>query len=234
MPPSARLYCVILDGLIGAGKSTFIKKIVDFYENQPLWKEEFTLVPVYENCDRFNNFGRFKPLELFYNNPDQYAMPVQMHIVNCLNATMKEITADLYSTKPIILLCDRSLYSPMYFTSLLNKRNLLSDFAKEIVSVYTEHEASNTESSCNLHYLLYFHLDTPVDVCLDRIHKRAREFEQTSVMDAGYLVQLSRSLDDHVAWWQKQLGEESRIHKLTSTDESDMEMILCEIRSRLR
>jgi deoxyadenosine/deoxycytidine kinase len=138
---------IIVEGLIGVGKSTFTTEA----------SELFNLTPMYESVDD-NPF-----LEKFYTDESsRWAYTLQMHFLY-----------DRFSKHlPENTMLDRSIFGDICFANILKDEGTLTD--EEHFS-YLKH--FNMLKPFIPHIDLCIHLHIEVDQALERISKRGRDFE---------------------------------------------------------
>ena len=138
---------IIVEGLIGVGKSTFTTEA----------SQLFKLKPMYESVED-NPF-----LEKFYNDdPKRWAYTLQMHFL--YDRFAKHL--------PDHTISDRSIYGDIGFANILHADGVLSD---EEHASYMKH--FKTLTPFLPHVDLCIHLHVSVDQAMERISKRGREFE---------------------------------------------------------
>lgn len=145
---------VVMEGLIGSGKTTCLERLRDLY-NVPIMLE-----PVIE----------WEPyLQLFYQDQRRWAFTLQMKIVQTLR--------DEAATLPACVIRERSIDATRHvFVKNLVERGMLIDKEVDLIDQFIP-----CESYRRFHHLLY--IDTPPEVCMERISQRARASELS--VDSG-------------------------------------------------
>lgn len=160
---------------IGGGKSTLLNCFAKKY-NLKIHNAKIIEEPVH----LFRKYCQYNPLELTYTSP-QGNMPLcQLHFIRCL----KKVYCDARETRPSIIITERSLYSPIIFTTFLHGQGFLTEFSKDFLI----NEALNVISENNFPFLgsdKLFFLNTPVNTCIERVKLRGRVEEQTSTFELG-------------------------------------------------
>lgn len=215
-PPELLLFFV--DGVCGAGKSWLIKNFnVD--DNKT---DNLRIIKVFEDEASFNSYGEYAPLSLTQRDPRMNGVVCQFHIIECLNERLRKIVLDLRNrppqatTKYIILLMDRSLYSPLVFSRLLQDQGHMSMFSCTFLQDTTIRKADETLKDLNLKVIGLFLLDTPINVCLKNIKIRSRYYEILNAQSRGYtlnyLYNMRLRYTDHLLWWKRAKGLENIFH----------------------
>ncbi len=170
---------IIVEGNIGAGKSTFLRLINDLLDVQV----------VYEPHEQWQNIDGENILDSFYKDKNRWSYTFQSYAF--ITRIMAQEQADKTSYKPLQIL-ERSVYSDRYcfaknlfemgeMTSLEWK--LYQDWWGWFVKHYTKKPTG------------FIYLQTPPQVCYDRLLKRARSEE--AAVPLHYLSSLH---DQHENW----------------------------------
>lgn len=141
---------VIIDGTVGAGKSTLMNILKD------LGFEAFP-EPVVDN----------PLLDKFYHDKEKYSFPLQIEFLNKRFAHLKASKAFERVT------LDRSIYNDIVFAQMLRDSG---DLPSEFYSIYEE-LLENMLEHCEPPTLMIY-LQISVDEAIRRIQKRGRDFEQ--------------------------------------------------------
>ena len=143
---------IIIEGIIGAGKTTFSKILAE--ELEAIWLKE----PDEENGNPY--------LARFYKDPKRWALTMQMHLLNVrykmhLNAQF----INQYNNKNVVL--DRSYFGDTAFARLqLNNGSINNDEYNTYKLFF------NNMTSLVLLPKMCIYLDTSPDVASKRINKR--------------------------------------------------------------
>lgn len=202
------VFCAIIDGIIGSGKSSLLQSTMKLFAEDSKLNEEINLIPFFEPSDEFNRYKQFHPLSLFSQDKKTNGFPTQLHIIKCINNAMQNVLSSKLTNehKHNILISDRSLYSPLVFSSLLRQTNIINEFSYQLLVEETIREAAKIEQEYNIEYLMLYQLETPVDICMERIESRARDYEINGGVDRKYLMDMCTCYTDHSLWWSGQLG----------------------------
>jgi deoxyadenosine/deoxycytidine kinase len=152
--------CIVVEGNIGAGKSTVLRRI-----------EALGFKVFYENVERW------KPLlELFYKDPSRWSFALQVAILH--DMCQQRIDADKVDSElhPVVFF-ERSPASNMIFAKISGQLGTISKIELETYNLLYK-DMSWTPDVTVL-------VDTPVAVCMERIRRRNREGEQG--IDVKYL-----------------------------------------------
>ena len=158
-------------GIPGAGKTYLINSLLNYFNTCTNLEAKIVLEPV-EKFERFFHNGRFYlPFKEFSINPKRAALAIQMHILCTVSYELRSALIDAQNFD--IILLDRDLTSCKIFSHLLFNKGYLNDF--ELASL--EHAIDKLilelpETDLNIF------LDTPVEICSQRIQARSRLGEQ--------------------------------------------------------
>lgn len=145
---------MFIDGLIGAGKTTFLKKYED-------------LSVIYEPVEEWVASGK---LEKFYSNQEIYAFEWQEYV---LTTFIDHIRKNLQGK---FVLVERGHVSAFrIFTYMFWQDKKITDF--QYFYLKKLHDDFNNEI-INMGYTSsYVYLDTDIDVCMQRVEDRNRQGE---------------------------------------------------------
>lgn len=160
---------IVIDGVVGAGKSTLARKISDKLG-----------IPIYEELQ---NQTTMNLLEEFYKDKKRWAFTLQIHFLNERFRMIKEI----HKNGGGIL--DRSIFGDRIFASMLNEDGYMTD---DEFSTYTTLLDNMLEHSQNPHFLIY--IDCDIETAMSRIKKRGRDMEQS--VDRHYWSRLNEKYQD--------------------------------------
>lgn len=168
---------IVIEGNIGAGKTTLAKKIAEEY-NAKMIPEDFAENPF---------------LPKFYKNPDKYSFPLELSFLadryQQLNNEIR--TRDLF--KPFIV-------ADYYFTkSLIFAQNTLSDdeygLYRRIFNIIYDSIPKPD---------LYVYLFCDIDTLMRNIHKRGRSYEQN--IQPEYLEKIQNGYFDYMKLHQDEMS----------------------------
>ncbi len=163
---------IVIDGVVGAGKSTLAQKISDKLG-----------IPIYEELQ---NQTTLNLLEEFYKDKKRWAFTLQIHFLNERFKMIKEI----HKNGGGIL--DRSIFGDRIFASMLNEDGYMTD---DEFSTYSTLLDNMLEHSKNPSLLVY--IDCDLETAMSRIRKRGREMEQS--VDEVYWKRLNQKYKD---WYE--------------------------------
>ena len=180
---------ISVDGNIGSGKSTFIKKLKEYYSNpQHCQGKKFCFLQ--EPIHIWNNIKDSDGktiLECFYANPEKYAFSFQMMAYISRLALIKEaleLSYDIIITERCIF-TDKNIFAKMLFDS--KKMNQIE------YKIYNTWFNEFIKDFPEVHYI---YLQTDPQIAYDRIIKRGRVGENIS------LEYLTSCHDYHEKWFQ--------------------------------
>jgi deoxyadenosine/deoxycytidine kinase len=145
---------IVVDGVVGAGKSTLAQKLSDKLG-----------IPIYHELQ---NQTTMNLLEEFYKDKKRWAFTLQIHFLNERFRMIKEI----HKNGGGIL--DRSIFGDRIFASMLNEDGYMTD---EEFSTYSTLLDNMLEHSKNPTLLVYINCD--LETAMERIKIRGREMEQS-------------------------------------------------------
>lgn len=158
---------IIVEGNIGAGKSTFLRLINDLLD----------VHVVYEPHDQWQDIGGENLLDAFYKDKNRWAYTFQSYAF--ITRIKAQEQADASSSKTVQIL-ERSVYSDRYcFAKNLFEMGdmsplewkLYQDWWGWFVRHYTKKPSG------------FIYLQTPPEVCYNRLVKRARTEESSVPLD---------------------------------------------------
>ena len=180
-----RIYSI--EGNIGAGKTTILKIIEKSFKD---------IAFVEEPISKWQNIGNENLLEKFYENPERWCFSFEFY--SMLTKVEALIKAANYNQSIIII--ERSLLSNKIFIDISKEMDKLNNMEYNILLKTWDFYIQNVYPQ--LSGIIY--LNTPVDVCVNRIIQRNRN-EECNV-DKSYLNILHEKF--------KELSNESTIPTL--------------------
>ena len=171
---SKKIYA--LEGNIGAGKTTIMKIIGNYFTSV-----EFVEEPV----KQWQNLGGMNLLDAFYTDPQRWGFSFEFYsMLTKIQAVLNAANSD----KQVIVI-ERSILSNKIFMDLSHELGKLSDM--EYKMLLTTFDFYLLHVYPQLSGIIY--LDTPVDECIKRITKRNRG-EECSI-ERSYLQSIKDKLD---------------------------------------
>jgi deoxyadenosine/deoxycytidine kinase len=144
---------IVVDGVVGAGKSTLAQKISDKMG-----------IPIYHELQ---NKTTMSLLEDFYRDKGRWAFTLQIHFLNERFKMIKEI----HRKGGGIL--DRSIFGDKIFASMLNEDGWMTDDEFQTYQTLLDNMLEHVK---NPQILVY--IDCDLDTAKSRIKGRGREMEQ--------------------------------------------------------
>lgn len=166
---------VVIEGNIGSGKSYLLEHLRSSSVNTS------KILFVDEPVQLFENYNGHKPLKLLEEDPQHEATAVQLHIICTLRKYYNSIFKKNFTTETEIIICDRYFVSALIFIETLYRCEYISHFAKTVLEAEVKEHLPMFPKVTGV-----FFLDTPVELCINRIQSRARPGE-TRLVDWKYL-----------------------------------------------
>jgi deoxyadenosine/deoxycytidine kinase len=160
---------IIIDGVVGAGKSTLSTKL----------SEKLNIPIFYE----LQNNSTMSLLESFYSDKKRWSFALQIHFLNERFKMIKEIH------KKGCGILDRSIFGDRIFASMLHEDGYMSNVE---FGTYTTLLDNMLEHVKNPDLLIY--IDCDLETALDRIRIRGREMEQS--VDVKYWNRLNEKYQE--------------------------------------
>jgi len=180
-----RIYSI--EGNIGAGKTTILKIIEKSFKD---------IAFVEEPISKWQNIGNENLLEKFYENPERWCFSFEFYSM----LTKVEALIKAANCNQSIIIIERSLLSNKIFIDISKEMDKLNNMEYNILLKTWDFYIQNVYPQ--LSGIIY--LNTPVDVCVNRIIQRNRN-EECNV-DKSYLNILHEKF--------KELSNESTIPTL--------------------
>ncbi len=187
-----RIQIVSVEGLMGTGKSSSLSHSVwDELVSSPQLAIRFVLEPV----EKFCKYGKYNPLQLYYEDPEKNIVATQLHIMRMVVEHYVENIKDAQSEavragkKDLLIICERSPEACLVFLRHHYMRGRLSQFTRQYL--YDEW----TMLTNNIPLPEYFiKLNASLHTCLKRIRGRGRAGEQH--INAARLDELAIAYDE--------------------------------------
>jgi deoxyadenosine/deoxycytidine kinase len=175
---------VSIEGNIGAGKSSIIRKMKEKYASNPdvVFVEE--PVHIWDGiCDEAGT----PILKLFYENPEKHAFAFQqMAYITRITLLRKTIKENPHCK---VIICERSLDADRnIFAKMLFDDGIISKVCFQIYNLIYD------EFTCGFPIDRCIYIDADPEVCAERISKRARSGE--SGIALTYLAKCKKYHDD--------------------------------------
>lgn len=162
---------IIIDGVVGAGKSTLSEKI-----------SKTLNIPVFYELQ---NQTTMNLLEDFYRDKSRWSFALQIHFLNERFRMIKEI----HKNGSGIL--DRSIFGDRIFAQMLNEDGWMTDDEFDTYSTLLNNMLEHAKKPDLLVYI-----DCDLETAMSRINKRGREMEQK--VDEIYWKRLN---DKYTSWY---------------------------------
>jgi deoxyadenosine/deoxycytidine kinase len=181
---------LIIEGNIGAGKSTFLK-IVNSY---------LDIDPVAEPVEKWQKVGEYNLLDKFYSDTKRWAYTFQTYAF-----VTRVLEQEEYAKKAVsdTLVIERSVYSDRYcFAKNCYEMGVMTDLEWSLYKEWFSWLVDNY--TIKPHGFIY--LQTNPDICLNRLKIRHRQEESPVGLD--YLKKLH---DKHESWLLSKMNVASYI-----------------------
>ncbi|XP_006872464.1 PREDICTED: deoxyguanosine kinase, mitochondrial isoform X1 [Chrysochloris asiatica] len=189
-----------IEGNIAVGKSTFVKLLKETYpewhiatEPVATWQDiQAQATGTQKGCTT-QNLGNL--LDMMYGDPARWSYTFQtFSFMSRLKVQLEPFFEKPLQAKEQVQVFERSVYSDRYiFAKNLFENGSLSDVEWHIYQYWHTFLLQEFASRLRLHGFIY--LQATPQVCLKRLHQRAREEEKG--VGLGYLEQLH---GQHEAW----------------------------------
>ena len=166
-----------IEGNIGAGKTTILNIIGQHFDDVTF---------VEEPVSQWQNLGGCNLLEKFYQDPERWGFSFEFY---SMLSKIKCLLKAAESEKNIVII-ERSLLSNKIFFDISKDMNKLNDLEYGmLINTYNFYKQ-------NVYPILngIIYLNTPVDVCVQRIIQRNRGGENN--LDKNYLLMLKEKFDE--------------------------------------
>ncbi|XP_027972088.1 deoxyguanosine kinase, mitochondrial isoform X2 [Eumetopias jubatus] len=187
-----------IEGNIAVGKSTFVKLLTKTY---PEWHIATEPIATWQSVQAVGTQKAFTAqslgnlLDMMYQEPARWSYTFQtFSFMSRLKVQLEPFPEKLLQAENAIQIFERSVYSDRYiFAKNLFENGSLSDIEWHIYQDWHSFLLQEFASQLRLHGFIY--LQATPQVCLKRLHQRAREEEKG--VELEYLEQLH---SQHEAW----------------------------------
>ncbi|XP_004369247.1 deoxyguanosine kinase, mitochondrial isoform X1 [Trichechus manatus latirostris] len=187
-----------IEGNIAVGKSTFVKLLTKTY---PEWHIATEPVATWQDVQAAGTQKAFATrnlgnlLDMMYREPARWSYTFQtFSFMSRLKTQLEPVSEKPLQAKELVQVFERSVYSDRYiFAKNLFENGSLSDIEWHIYQSWHSFLLQEFASRLRLHGFIY--LQATPQVCLKRLHQRARAEEKG--VELAYLEQLH---GQHEAW----------------------------------
>jgi deoxyadenosine/deoxycytidine kinase len=167
---------ISVDGNIGAGKSTFLEEVAEYYRDDP------TVIILKEPVDKWTKLmdpdTNISLLESYYENPITFAFPFQVYIlqtlIQAMDATIKA------NPQCRLLICERSILTSRHvFSRMLHYHEVMNPIEYQIY----ENMFQMIPHIEKYYPTKIFYLKVDPMLCHDRVQLRNRKGEEDITND---------------------------------------------------
>jgi deoxyadenosine/deoxycytidine kinase len=162
---------VVIDGVIGAGKSTWIEHIAD-----ALKILNIKTITIPEPVDEWK---KTNILQDFYANKKMNAFKFQIFVLYSCVKKLNEGIDEALRTGARLVLVERSIYSHRLFANVLHEEKNMSDLEYDTY----EFVWKAIEKSIRIHPTHFVYLNHDMLTCMSRIRQRGRKCELKQVTE---------------------------------------------------
>jgi deoxyadenosine/deoxycytidine kinase len=218
MTEAQQFVLLSLEGNIGSGKSTVLRKLKETY---PEWI--FVDEPVGEWLALKNNNGE-SLLEVFYKDKSRWSYTFQNAAVLYRYKKLRAALDTVPLGKPAVIVMERSIETDrQIFCRMLHKDGFIDDLEKKLYEDWFEHLNTMLPQVDG-----YIYINTGPELSFSRIAKRAREGE--SVIPLAYLQELEVY---HKNWLFNEQNDKTVLDFTNQSDDVNTESIYTYVQSLL-
>lgn len=185
---------VVIDGIIGAGKSRYLQII-----NEALTSEGIKIKVIEEPVEKWKKNGM---LELFYSDIVRYAYTFQtMVYIDRINA-VREGFEENNGDENTIFILERSCFTDNIFMDVLYEDNCVTDIEMECYRSWCKFWNKMMPLTPNK----FLYLRTSIDICMKRTKSRKRNGEST--VSVEYQEKLMKKHDDFLLSGNVKISDE--------------------------
>ncbi len=205
---------IVLAGMIGAGKSTYTEMIA----------RELNSEPFYESVD--DN----RILEMFYDDPKRWAFALQIHFLNTRFRSIKDALTHQHNV------LDRSIYEDALFTQINYETGNMSEAEMDTYLTLLDNMMEELDGMPKKAPDLLIYLRGPLDIHLERIKKRGRDYEQVTEENPELLEYYKHLHSQYDKWFHSYDKSDTLVIQIDEYDienEADKKEVMRQIREKL-
>ncbi len=176
-------------GNIGAGKSSVMSEMKQLNPSYLYIDEPLSMFNTFETVDNIT----LHPLEMYYSSPNTLAAQFQLHAVDCFHEMV--YSHQYQDTEHMVHIYDRIPHEVDIFTKSLYKLGQMHYFSYE----YCRKKLSELLSKSKFKIDHIYYVNTPPDVCYDRIQSRKRLMETEYSNLRSQLLSLNTEYNEAIA-----------------------------------
>lgn len=165
---------ISIEGNIGSGKTTIINRLKEQFKSELNYNVIFLLEPINE-WDKIVDLQGVNILTKYYSDQTRYAFSFQMM---AFITRLKQINdvIEKYSNKDVVIITERCIFTDReVFAKMLFNDSKIEHIEYSIYLCWFDYFVKNIKID------KYIYINTPADICLDRIINRNRKGEQINL-----------------------------------------------------
>ena len=172
---------IVIEGNIGSGKTRLLQKTWEKMSGVEMQNVRFLVEPL----EAYENYKNVNPLELLYSDPRKNAYFTQGHIIESMT---NHLHWALRFDQPSILVTERILQSSRLFIDVLFKLGHIENHEKQKLLDTVKRGIDRCPHGKLLVDKVFF-INTPAEVCYERIRGRGRKGEDAITLDYLRLIE---------------------------------------------
>ena len=176
-----KMKVIVVEGNIASGKTSLLQKVWKKMSELKMENVRILLEPL----EAYENYNDVNPLELLYRDPQKNAYFTQGHIIESMT---NHLHCALKFGQPATLVTERTLQSARLFIDVMAKLGHIENYEKQKLLDYVKKGIDSCPHGKLLVDKVFF-INTPPEVCYDRIRTRGRKGENAIPLDYLRLIE---------------------------------------------